>query len=53
MPEFKQRRYQRGNYQDPKNWTVIDTQTGLTVFSGRYAESSLALHNLNKKHYNN
>ena len=51
MPPLDERRYQRGNCIDPKGWEVIDTETGQVRFKGRYIESSLALHNLNKKHY--
>lgn len=53
MPELNSRRYQRGKCKDPKGWEVIDTHTNTVRFKGRYVESCLALHNLNKKHYIN
>ncbi len=51
MPELDERRFKRGKCVDPKGWEVIDTETGKIRFKGRYIESSLALHNLNKKYY--
>ena len=51
MPPLDKRRYQRGKCIDPKGWEVIDTETGNVRWKGRYMESCLALHNLNKKHY--
>lgn len=51
MPEMSKRRFQRGKCVDPKGWEVIDTEKGKVVFKGKFIESSLALHNLNKKYY--
>lgn len=53
MPPINERRYQRGKCLDPKGWEVVDTETGNVRFKGKYTESCLALHNLNKKHYRN
>jgi hypothetical protein len=51
MPPMEERRYQRGKCIDPKGWEVIDTELGQVRWKGRYVESCLVLHNLNKKHY--
>lgn len=51
MPSMDKRRYQRGKCIDPKGWEVIDTKSGNIRYKGTYAMASIALHNLNKKHY--
>lgn len=52
MPPFAERRYH--NTPDDLNgakWTVMDTQENVVAYKGKYKESAIACHNLNKKYY--
>lgn len=49
MPPLYERKYKK-NYINNK-WSVLDTETNVTVFKGKFEDVCLAWHNLNKKHY--
>lgn len=52
MPSLDKRRFQwkpldcNGN-----KWEVTDTENNQVVYTGNYQNAALAVHNLNKKHY--
>ena len=52
MPDINDRRFQK----EPKDmngrkWTVTDTEQKRIIYTGKFEESSLICHNLNKKFY--
>jgi hypothetical protein len=49
MPPLCERKFKK-EYKKNK-WSVVDTETGDTVFNGKFEDVCLAWHNLNKKHY--
>lgn len=49
MPALSKRKYKK-KFENNK-WSVIDTETGNTVYKGKFENVALAWHNLNKKYY--
>ena len=49
MPPLNDRKFQ--NEHKNNKWFVLDTETNLVVFKGKFEDVCVACHNLNKKHY--
>ncbi len=49
MPSIDSRKFQK----DFKNgrWVVVDSESEVVVYTGKFENVCLACHNLNKKHY--
>ena len=49
MPSLYKRKFKKGEKND--KWFVIDTESDIVVFKGKFEDVCLAWYNLNKKYY--